>query len=408
MIKKIVFALIICSGVSILTDAGAILYAQKIDRSDISVFGRNHFGRILQVSDERLNDWYMAYDVAVGFDTDPSDSCQFAQTYGYPVLGVGISVSQLSKMAFALPSFYTDLYTVYGSFDRTLVNRDKWRWGYMLEAGITTNPGSYDPLENPYNRLQSSPVMAYFGAGFFWEYLLGKHWSAGIEAMYRHQSNGRLSLPNSGIDVVGVGAYARYHIKENRHPEISYPSSYEYERGFQWHIYAGGGYHSCNTEWKAYNEMVEDPSLKRVSFDKHPIISIGADCLYRYHLKYATGIGVDLNYLSNMKSLKECDRIIYGEEAATTAEYSSISVGIGLVHEFFWRNLAGHLTVGAYPYLKTGLGKDIQWNYQKAGLRYYFPKANDMFVGFVIKASSFVADHFELSVGLRMQHKSVR
>ena len=105
MIKKIVFALIICSGVSILTDAGAILYAQKIDRSDISVFGRNHFGRILQVSDERLNDWYMAYDVAVGFDTDPSDSCQFAQTYGYPVLGVGISVSQLSTVAFALPSF---------------------------------------------------------------------------------------------------------------------------------------------------------------------------------------------------------------------------------------------------------------------------------------------------------------
>ena len=86
MIKKIVFALIICSGIRLVTGAGAVLYAQHIDCSDISFFGRNHFGRILQVSDERLNDWYMAYDVAVGFDTDPSDSCQFAQTYGYPVL----------------------------------------------------------------------------------------------------------------------------------------------------------------------------------------------------------------------------------------------------------------------------------------------------------------------------------
>lgn len=65
----------------------------------------------------------------------------------------------------------------------------------MLEAGITTSPGSYDPLENPNNMVQSSLLMAYFGAGFFWEYLLGRHWSAGIEAMYRHQSNGRLSLP---------------------------------------------------------------------------------------------------------------------------------------------------------------------------------------------------------------------
>ena len=156
--------------------------------------------------------------------------------------------------------------------------------------------GRYDPLDNPYNRLQSSPVMAYYGMGFFWEFLLGRHWS----------------------------------------------------------------------------------------------------------------VGIDLNYLSNMNSLKECDRIIYGEEAASSAKYSSISVGIGLVHEFYWRNLAGYLTLGAYPYLKTDLGKDIQWNYQKAGLRYYFPKANDMFVGFVIKASSFVADHFELSFGLRLQHNSVQ
>lgn len=106
--------MIICSSISILTDAGAILYAQKIDRSDISLFGRNHFGHIVQTSDERLNNWYMAYDVAVGFDTAPSDSCQFAQAYGYPVLGVGISVSQLSKLAFELPSFYKDLYTVFG------------------------------------------------------------------------------------------------------------------------------------------------------------------------------------------------------------------------------------------------------------------------------------------------------
>ena len=124
----------------------------------------------------------MAYDVAVGFDTDPSDSCQFAQAYGYPVLGVGISVSQLSKVAFTLPSFYTDLYTVYGSVDRTLISRDRWRAGYMLEVGITTNPGSYDPLENPYNRVQSSPVMAYLGAGFFWEYLLGKHCDLSVQS----------------------------------------------------------------------------------------------------------------------------------------------------------------------------------------------------------------------------------
>ena len=39
MIKKIVFALIICSGIRLITGAGAVLYAQHIDRSDMSVSG---------------------------------------------------------------------------------------------------------------------------------------------------------------------------------------------------------------------------------------------------------------------------------------------------------------------------------------------------------------------------------
>ena len=58
----------------------------------------------------------------------------------------------------------------------------------MLEAGITTNPGSYDPLENPYNRVQSSLLMAYFGAGFFSE--------------NRFRQGHTVELPESGFKIL--------------------------------------------------------------------------------------------------------------------------------------------------------------------------------------------------------------
>ena len=40
--------------------------------------------------------------------------------------------------------------------------------------------------------------------------------------------------------------------------------------------------------------------------------------------------------------------------------------------------------------------------YQKAGLRYYFPRLRDTFVGFAIKAHNLCAENFEFTVGVRI------
>ena len=134
--------------------------------------------------------------------------------------------------------------------------------------------------------------------------------------------------------------------------------------------------------------------------------------MYRYAPRYATGIGIDLFYSSNMKELKESDIILYGQDEVDNCPgYNPFSVGIAIVQEVFWRNFSVHVAVGAYPYRHKGVNSEAAkeagdrergWHYEKAGLRYYIPKAHNLFVGFGIKSHSIKAEYLEFSTGIKL------
>jgi hypothetical protein len=86
-------------------------------------------------------------------------------------------------------------------------------------------------------------------------------------------------------------------------------------------------------------------------------------------------------------------------------------VGIAVVQEVYWGNFAVHVAVGAYPYRHKGVNgpeakaagdRERGWHYEKAGIRYYFPKLGDTFVGFAIKSHSIKAEYLEFSIGVRL------
>ena len=104
-----------------------------------------------------------------------------------------------------------------------------------------------------------------------------------------------------------------------------------------------------------------------------------------------------------MEELEKCDRILYGDAAVDACRgYDPISVGIAIVQELYWRNVVGYIALGAYPYRHKGISGYQGWHYEKAGLRYYFPRLRDTFVGFAIKAHNFCAENFEFTVGVRI------
>lgn len=392
------------------------VHGQKKSGPDVVISGHGWYGIDIEQTRPNLKSYgYMTYEAAVGFQTNPADSCSYAHTFGYPMISAGLSLASMGDFKFHDQSKLPSLYSVFGSFERSLIRKKHASFGYMLDFGVTYNPGRYDPVNNPGNNWLSFPVMAYFGAGTFAKWHIGKRWEVGADIMFRHFSNGRLALPNEALNALGGGLFARYRLSDyeyTRYEGVRKPK-YEFKKGMQYMIVLGGGLHSCMAEWNAYVETEPDPAKKvQIHLEKHPKLSLSFDALYRYSLRYATGLSLDVFYSSNMKELEKSDRIVYGDEAVDNSPgYDPISVGIAFVQEVYWKNFAVHVAIGAYPYRHKGVNgpeakalgdRERGWHYEKAGLRYYMPKLGDTFVGFAIKSHSIKAEYLEFSVGIRL------
>lgn len=358
---------------------------------------------------------YMTYEAGVGYQTNPADSSFYAQAYGYPILSAGFSVASMGDFKFYDQTKFPSLYSLYGSFERSLMRREHLSLGYILEFGATYNPGRYDPVNNPGNNWLSSPFMAYFGAGAFAKFNVGKRWEVGADVMFRHFSNGRLALPNEALNAIGGGLFARYRLSDYNYADYKNVPKIkpDYKRGMQYVIVLGGGVHTCQAEWNAYVESEKDPAKKQdIKLKAHPKLSLSAEAVYRYAPRYASGLCVDVFYSSNMKELEKSDRIVYGDAAVENSPgYNPFSVGIAAVQEVYWKNFAVHVAIGAYPYRHKGVNGELAkangdrergWHYEKAGFRYYFPKLGDTFLGFAIKSHSIKAEYLEFSLGIRL------
>jgi hypothetical protein len=414
--------------------SSASAYAQKTDKSNIVFSGHGWYGMDIEKTRPELKTYgYATYEASVGFQTEAEDSCAFAQAFGYPMLSVGFSLARTSDFKFIEPNptVFPDLYSIYGSFERSLLRTEIFSAGYQFDFGATYNPGRYDPAVNPSNNWLSSPFMAYFGAGAFAKFHLGKHWEVGADFMFRHFSNGRLRLPNEAINALGGGLFARYRLAEydyRNYRTYSKVENPQFKKGMQYMVTFGTGFHTCQGEWRANVETGIDgigqsltPEQKKEAASRlkaHPKFSLSFDAMYRYALRYATGIGLDLFYSTNMEELAAADKKLYSPEAiANSPGYAPLSVGVAVVQEVYWRNLAIHVAIGAYPYRNKGVNPDSVvtesdrllmdddrergWHYEKAGLRYYFPKFGDTFLGFAIKSHSIKAEYLEFSAGIR-------
>ena len=390
--------------------------AQKLRAKDMVVTAHGWYGTDMERTRPNLKAYgYTTYEASVGFQTNPNDSSAYARQFDYPMLNFGFSLARMGEFKFYDQTKFSDLYSLYGSFERSLLRKKRFSLGYLLDFGATYNPDRYDPVNNPGNNWLSSPVMAYFGAGAFIKFHVGRRWEIGADAMFRHYSNGRLALPNEALNALGAGLFARYRLDDYDYKEYTgIPCiKADYKRGMQYMIVLGGGVHTCMAEWNAKVETEDDVTKKSgIKLKAHPKLSISVDALYRYALRYASGVSLDVFYSSNMKELEASDRIVYGDEAVEKCPgYSPISVGLALVHEVYWHNLAVHVAVGAYPYRHKGVNgieakeagdRERGWHYEKAGLRYYFPKLGDTFLGFAIKSHSVKAEYLEFSAGVRI------
>ena len=274
--------------------------AKGVKSSDLSFTAQGWYGFDIEKSRPNLTSYgYMNYEAAVGFQTNPDNKNPYAEAFGFPIINVGMSIARTSNFKFSDQTVFPDLYSLYGSFERSILKRRYVSAGYLLNFGATYNPGKYDPVNNPGNNWLDSPFMAYFGAGVFAKVHIGKRWEAGANVMFRHFSNGRLSLPNEALNAIGVGIFARYRLADYDYQKYTKKYNFvrNWDKGMQYMLVVGGGVHTSQADWNAHVESQTDPVKKAeaaASLKAHPKFSLGFDALYRYSMRYATGIGVDL------------------------------------------------------------------------------------------------------------------
>lgn len=411
--------------------------------------------------DSKTRNWfsngaYPAFDIYLGLDTKGMQNNLFAKLYNYPRYGIGIGYEDFSKVKITdATSYFKDILSIYAFFDRDIIRTKKFSLSYIVEAGLSWSSGLYDPINNPSNIFLSTPVFFNIAGGIGLTGHITENFSLGTHIMLSHHSNGRLSLPNQGVNMFGISLDARYTFDHPRHSTIKTPDNQLYKNqllenqkldnqltenhlndnkarkvkgsriemldkderkkiqnelkdknGWDFNIYLGGGVQGTKADWKAYQKDERDPEEKWTGFKMYPRISLSTDFAYRYSPRFSTGLSVGMYYYSGLSQLKASEIKAYGDEAVAAGPgYNNFVLGIGVLQQIYFKNVAIYIELGVYPYKKLGISHAIGWNYQKAGIRLYMPALQNMFIGFGLKAIDFAeSEYMEFSLGFDIHY----
>ena len=381
-----------------------VVVAQRIDMQHVTAGIRSYGGYMFSNRVELETHGYSSLDLYAGLRTLPSDDDIYALSYGYPEYGIGTCVCLSSMIDVPGESYFGNYYSMYGYFNRPFIRKGRFTAAYGIEMGMAYNPVRYDPVYNPLNLYVSSVLMVHAALSFHSDWRIGDNMTAGLSVRAKHYSNGRTALPNLGLNMLEAGVSLRY-APSNSEARRSMKVDEPFDKRVNFHIAAAGGAHCTKSDWTRFNVREMAPGHKSTVFKAYPRFSIFADMLYRYSIKAASGISLEMFYSPDVDILERNDRYVYGDmEVDSAPTYSPVSAGVALAQEFYYRNFGLFFTLGAYlSEPAMGLSDDVSWNYQKAGLRYYIPSWNNLYIGLGMKANDFrESEYIELSIGVEI------
>ena len=384
-----------------------VSYAQKPDMDHTYLWSRGYAGYVFNNRVVLGSNVYPSIDLAAGVRTLPRDSSVFAAAYGYPKYGIGTSIAFTSILEVPESSRFGNYYSIYGYFERDLMRTGIFTASYRIETGFAYNPVRYSPVTNPLNLYVSSILMVHAAAALGLDFRICPNWTLSLDVRAKHYSNGRSALPNYGLNMVeaGIALKGYLHQLQDAIPVHSMKRRDGFEKGFTWQFALHSGAHCTASDWKLYNSRVADPQLKQTVFKAYPRFSFSVAPMYRYALKYSSGLALDVFWVPDMDVLERNEQLLDDNEPSyEDPGYLPVYMGIALVQEFHYRSFALNFALGLYPQ-RPSLGRsgDVSWNYQKAGLRYYLPVQTGLFVGIGMKANDFQeSEYVEFTIGVRL------
>lgn len=289
--------------------------------------------------------------------------------------------------------------TPYAAFRRPLARSRRFEVGYKFENGIGISTRPYNRRTNVENEIIGNRISVFIGMGLFASWRVTDNVSLGLDATFRHYSNGKLNQPNVGINTIDVGIKASYTLQPDTIVRTPYVKGFN--RDFKKHLYADFNAGWCPqtllSDWTY--EWTQLPENRRESFKCYNAWSASASVMWRYSRKYASGIGLDYTYVPFIDAIQASE-----DKHGYNIDYqlSKHVLGISLQHEVFYKNMSMHASLGYF--LQRRLGKTADDNqkpyYETVGLRWYMPFANkSIYLGYNINACAIKANYFQFVIG---------
>lgn len=407
----------------LIVTAGIFLIASPLFAQEriLPPFDGSHLGAGLEVgvgsvlkADPYEKKWLLSQGMqSVGaslrLHTLPSDSSAFAEDFNFPSFSFGLLYGNYSGVrmrkeadpdwGMAVPVNYTSrmghTFTLFATFERPLWRSSRWTIGYNLGTGLGFATNVYDKEDNVDNEILGSKWNIFFDAGVFVTYQVSRNWAVRGAAHFRHLSNGATARPNKGANTIEPALSVLYT------PEL--PENYlrpATKRPFGKYLYGsvsvGVGGKTLLDDWlkTQYYTPPTDGNYRRGRFHFFPSYSLQLNGMYHYARRWASGLGLDLNYAKAAHHIADLD-------AGTGYKHSPWSIGVAARHEVFYGKLSMSASLGVY--LLRRMGSIAEWEekayYERIGIRYHFSQRKGFFVGADVKAHGTKADFTELVLG---------
>lgn len=360
------------------------------------------------------------YSIYAGHQAAPSTLNPYDRAYGLPTIEGGIILADYSHIH--LDRGHKDTpyvsgmgYEVaaYAAFRRDVLQSRRWRAGYSLENGIGFSTRPYNRYDNADNEFTGSRAAIYIGIGFYGSYRISKHWQAALGFNFKHFSNGALDRPNKGANSLSLEARIAYipQPAEGK-PGLAEKSPQNAAKRPK-HLYGefsvGWSGHTLLDEWlyNYWNLPKDDKNYRsgHCRIYSSPVFNLAL--MYRYSLKYASGIGLDYTYATYTGRTREVEELRH----TTGYGHSRHVAGLSLRHEAFYKHFSLHMSLGAYLFRRMGYMAHVDEKpyYETIGIRYYLPFADSRFyVGYNVKAHLLKADCMQLHAGMTFGKRNKR
>ena len=282
-----------------------------------------------------------------------------------PTIGLGGYFSNLGSS-----NLYGNLYSPYLYFESSFITRKYFVFGSNVSSGLGWVTKPNHPILNPMNQAIGSHLNVFIVFALDFQFRVSNSLTLSFSPSFIHISNGKIKLPNAGLNMYTLRFGVGYNIKDEAATAFVNQHTTNYLKPHRLSILLSGG---------VKEDKKQGPILKGLG---------GLNTNYSYLLSKngRAGGGVDLFYIPTTYK--------YQTEQQVDENPSSWSGGVYLGYEIVWDKLSFVLQQGIRLFNENPYESDF---YSRLGVRFRF--ARKYVANCSLKTNRLTAEYIEWGIG---------